>query len=80
MTTIESPAADGARLDDETRQLLSRTTQRLVNHAVEKRVDTVVRSTAEDDRVARRVWPVALAIALLMLAFSVGWLLRGAVH
>jgi hypothetical protein len=66
-----------AGLDEETQRLLNQTTARIVNHAVERRVDHVVRSSAAEQRVGRALWPVALAIAVLVLAGSLGWLLRG---
>jgi hypothetical protein len=76
--TAESANRSPAPLDEETQRLLNQTTARIVNHAVERRLDSVVRSSAAEERVGRAVWPLALGVAVLVLAASIGWLMRGA--
>ena len=78
--TAESANTPVAPLDEETQRLLNATTARLVNQAVERRVDSVVRTSAAQDRISRRLWPLALGVAVLVLATAIGWLLHGAGH
>jgi hypothetical protein len=67
-------------LDEDTQRLLKATTARLVNHAVERRVDSVVKSSAAEQRLGQRLWPLALGAAVLVLVLSIAWLMRGAGH
>lgn len=74
----ESANKSATALDEDTQRLLSATTARLVNHAVERRVERVVKSSAAEQRLGQRLWPLALGAAVLVLALSIAWLMRGA--
>ena len=67
-------------LDEDTQRLLNSTTARFVNHAVDRRVESVVKSSADEQRMGQRLWLLALGAAVLVLALSIGWLMRGAGH
>jgi cytochrome c-type biogenesis protein CcmH/NrfG len=67
-------------LDEETRALLDETTTRMVNRAIERRFESEARASQAERAAARRLWPMALAAAAVVLAVSMLWLVYGASH
>ena len=64
-------------LDQETQKLLSETTTRMVNRAIERRFDSEARVSRAEDAAAQKLWPMALTALAVVLAVSVLWLVYG---
>jgi cytochrome c-type biogenesis protein CcmH/NrfG len=76
-TPIDAPQP---QLDHDTQKLLSETTTRIVNQAIERRFDSEAKASRAEDATARTIWPMALAAALVVLVVSALWLLYGVSH
>jgi hypothetical protein len=67
-------------LPEEIRDTVKDATARIVNQAVERRVNRVVQADTKTREIGERFWKLSMAGLVTILVVALGWLLYGALR
>jgi hypothetical protein len=78
--TSESEMTDSGTISSENRAAVASATARIVNHAVEQRVEQVARAEQQRMLLERRVWRWAITATCGLVALAAGFAVLSRLH